>query len=141
MQNSPFAFSEHTSTPEAVELHEHYRILRTRLDEVEGGPLGVKYVKEVELGVKNVGKSMADWRVLLDPVKPISEDTWKIGEGPTLRLTLDKENSIKSISVRVKSLRKARKFLKMNGLLGEEKEDMLALHRGRVNNLNIRFVK
>ena len=138
---SPFAFTEHTSTPEAVDLHEHYSILRTRLDEVEGGPLGVRYVKEVELGVKNVGESMADWSVLLDPIKPIGEDTWKIGTGPTLRLTLDKENSIKSISVRVRSLRKARRFLKMNGLLGEERDGVVTLHRGEVNILDIRFVK
>jgi hypothetical protein len=138
---SPFAFSEHTSTPQAVNLQEHYRILRARLDEVNGGPLGVRYVKEVELGVKNVGKSMADWQVLLDPIKPIGEDTWNIGSGPTLKLTPDKDNGIKSISVKVRSLSRAKKFLKMNSLLGEEKEGMFALNRGKVNNLDIRFVK
>jgi hypothetical protein len=138
---SPFAFSEYTSTPKAVDLQEHYSILRARLDEMDGGPLGVRYVREVELGVKDVVESMADWQVLLDPIKPISEDTWKIGTGPTLRLTPDKDYGIKSISVKVRSLRRAKKFLKMNGLLGEEKEGMLALNRGRVNNLDIRFVK
>jgi hypothetical protein len=64
-----------------------------------------------------------------------------VGKGPALKLTHDKANSIKSISLRVKSLRTAKKFLKANGLLGEEKESMLTLHRGKVNDLDIRLVK
>ena len=136
----PLAFSALTTTPEAKDLDEHYSIMKGRLDGADGGPLGVRHVKEVELGVRDVEKSMAAWRSLIDPVKAVG-DVWKLGKGPALRLTPDKENSIKSISIRVKSLRKARSFLKANGLLGEEKEDQLSLNRGRVNNLDIRFVK
>lgn len=138
---SPFAFSEYTSTPEAVDLHEHYRILRPRLDEVDGGPLGVKYVKEVELGVNNVKESMTAWQKLLDPIKPTEEDTWKVGTGPRLRLTSGKSYSVKSISIKVRSLRAAKRFLKMNSLLGEVNWASISLNPEKVNSLNIKFVR
>jgi hypothetical protein len=138
---TPLAFSALTTTTEARDLDEHYGIMRGRLDLVEGGPIGVRYVNEVELGVKGVGKSMDDWRMLLDPIRPIGGDTWKIGAGPNLRLTPDKDYGVKSISVKVRSLRRAKKFLKLNGLLGEEGEDILSLRRGKVNDLDIRLVK
>jgi len=137
---TPLAFSALTTTPEARDLDEHYSIMKGRLDGADGGPLGVRYVKEVELGVNDVEGSRAAWQALLDPVKPV-KGVWRMGKGPALRLTPDKENSFKSISIRVKSLFKAKKFLEANGLLGEVSENTLSLNRGRVNDLDIRFVK
>jgi hypothetical protein len=137
---SPLAFSALTTTPEAKNLDEHYRIMRGRLNEVGGGPLGIRYVKEVELGVKGFIRDSREWQRLLDPIKPKGE-LWRIGKGPELRLTPEKNYSIKGISIRVKSLRVARKFLKLNGLLGEVNEGWVSLSRDRVNNLDLRFVK
>jgi len=136
---APLAFSALTTTPDAKDLDEHYEIMRKRLDVVGGGPLGIRYVKEVEFGVKDE-KSRAAWQALLSPVNPV-EDVWKLGKGPALRLSHDKENRINSISIRVKSLRVAKKVLKMYGLLGEADESMVALDKKKVNNLDIRFVK
>jgi hypothetical protein len=133
------AFPALTTTPEARDLDEHYSIMSKRLDAVDGGPLGVRYVKEVELGVKDE-KGRIAWQTLLSPIKQVG-NVWKVGKGPVLRLTPDKENSIKSISFKVMSLRRAKKFLKMNGLLGEEKENMASLNRSKINDLDIRFVK
>ena len=137
---TPVAFSALTTTPDAKNLEEHYEAMGKRLDAVYGGPLGVRYVKEVEVGVTNLVRGMAGWQALLNPIKPAGE-VWKVGNGPALRLTRGEESCIKSISVRIKSLRRAKKFLKMNGLLGEERGDTLSLRRDKVNGLDIRFVK
>ncbi len=136
---TPLAFSALTTTPDAKDLDEHYETMRKRLDAVGGGPLGIRYVKEVELGVKDE-RSRAAWQALLDPANP-KEDVWRMGKGPALRLTHDGDNYIKSISVKVKSLRLAKKVLKMYGLLGEANESMAKLNKDKVNNLEIGFVK
>ena len=132
------AFPALTTTPEARDLDGHYGIMRKRLDAVDGGSLGVRYVKEVELGVRDE-KDREAWQALLSPVKQVG-GVWKVGKGPALRLISD-ENGIKSISVKVRSLRTAKKFLRMNGLLGEERENIVSLNRGKVNDLDIRFIK
>jgi hypothetical protein len=137
---SPLAFSALTTTPEASTLDEHYRIMRGRLDAVDGGPLGVMYVKEVEVGVRDE-RSRAAWQALLDPVEPVGEDCWKIGRGPMLRLTRGSDNQMKSLTFRVRSLRKARTVLKSLGLLGDVGDEMVTISPERVNGLEFRVTK
>ena len=137
---TPYAFSTLTTTPEAKDIDEHRRIMEKRFKEVNGGVLGVRYIKEIELGVKDLKKDAREWQKVLDPIKP-KGDSWKIGKGPALRLTSDKNYSLKSISFKVKSLRVARKVLKTYGLLGDEGESVIRLDVGKVNGLDIRFVK
>lgn len=137
---TPLAFRSFTSVPEAKDLDDHNRILKAKFDAVGGGLVGAKGVKEIELGVKDLRKDMATWQTLLDPLKP-DGDSWKIGRGPTLRFTASNDYSIKSLSIKVKSLRTAKKVLKMHDLLGDVNDDLILMNREKVNNLDIRFVK
>lgn len=137
---TPYAFNLLTTTPEAKDVDEHRRIMEKRFNEVNGGLLGVRYLKEIELGVKDLKQDAREWQRLLDPIKP-KGGSWKIGKGPALKLTVDKDYSIKRISFKVKSLRVARKVLKMHGLLGDVDEGVVRLDKGRVNGLDIRFIK
>jgi hypothetical protein len=134
------AFRSFTSAPEAKDLDDHNRIMRARFDAAGGGLLGAKAVKEIELGVKDVKRDMRAWQTLLSPLEP-DGDSWRIGRSPTLRFTSSRDYSIRSVSIGVKSLRTAKKVLRMNGLLGEANENMVALDREKVNGLDIRFVK
>ena len=137
---APLAFSALTTTPEASTLDEHYRVMRGRLDAVDGGPLGVRYVKEVEVGVKD-NKSRAAWQALLDPVELVGKDCWKIGKGPMLRLTKSSDNRMKSLTFRVKSIRKARTVLKSLGLLGDVGDETVTINPEWVNGLEFRVSK
>lgn len=137
---TPYAFSFLTTTPEAKDVDEHRRIMEERFKMANGGILGVRYLNEIELGVKDLKQDAGEWQRLLDPIKP-REGSWKIGKGPALRLTADDCYSIKSISFKVKSLRVARKVLKTYGLLGDESEGMIKLDKAKINNLDVRFVK
>jgi len=137
---APLAFSALTSTPEAETLDEHYRIMRGRLDAVDGGLLGVRYVKEVEVGVKD-DSSMAAWQALLDPIKPVGETCWRIGKGPMVRLTGDSVNRIRSLTFRVRSIRRARMTLKALDLLGEVRDNTLTINPDVVNGLEFRITK
>jgi hypothetical protein len=138
---TPIAFSALTTTPEALDLEGHYKIMRRRLDALDGGPLGVMYVKEVELGAEDPGESTVMWQALLDPIKPVGEACWKIGKGPMVRLTGDSVNRIRSLTFRVRSIRRARMTLKALGLLGEVRDNTLTINPDVVNGLEFRITK
>jgi hypothetical protein len=138
---TPVAFPALTTTPEAEDLDQHYKIMRSRLDSLDGGCLGVRYVKEVELGAEKLRDCTRRWQAILDPVKPVSEACWRIGNGPMVRLTGDSVNRIRSLTFRVRSIRRARMVLKGLGLLGEVKGDTLTICPDKVNGLEFKLTK
>ena len=137
---TPTAFSM-TTTPTASNIIEHRSILKKELTKRKGGPLGIEYLNEIVLGVTDYNKSLQDWQNLLDPIKPISEGFWEIGNGPTLRIVSSSEYGIKSIVFKIKSLEQARNFLELHDMLGHVSDNSIMLNKRIFYGLNINLIE
>lgn len=103
-----------------------------------GGTLGIEYVKEVVLGVKNLEKKQFCWQNFLNPVLPTASVTWRLKEGsPVIRHIPSAENVIKALMLKVSSLEKAKKILAEHGLLGAEMKQQVCIKQSRVQGLDI----
>lgn len=96
--------------------------LQKRLKEIKGGPLGIEYIKELELRVKDKEKAIQKWQNLLSPHSFSPDGSFAIGDGPRLRMVESDKDYIHSIKIKVQSLDNAREFLSSRGLLGQNKK-------------------
>jgi hypothetical protein len=102
--------------------------LQKQLEEIKGGPLGIEYVKEVELRINDREKSLQKWQNLLKPHSLSPDGCFTVGDGPRLCMVESDKNSIHSIKIKVRSLDNARKFLSSRGLLGQDKKGYITLN-------------
>ena len=115
--------------------------LRADLQKHEGGPLGIEALNELVIGVKDMAAAQNDWSVLLGPVPPGQEPLWQIGSGPAIRLVAGKEDRLVLLRVKVKSLERARAFLKAENLLGFDAEHEISLASSHVAGADVRLVE
>jgi hypothetical protein len=124
--------------------HDNESLMATACEELErrrGGALGIRCVKEVTLGVTRIEEKQASWQNLLSPIKPIAPATWKVLDGPALRLVSASENRIESLVLRVSSLPEAKAFLAAKGMLGEVSGEHVCLNPSKAQGLDVRFVE
>jgi len=105
--------------------------LQKKLKEIKGGPLGIEYVKELELCVKDKEKALQKWQNLLSPHLFSSDGCFAIGDGPRLCIVESDKDYIHSIKIKVKSLDNARVFLSSRGLLGQDKRHSIKLNTNK----------
>jgi len=101
--------------------------LQKKLKEIKGGPLGIEYVKELELRVKDKEKELQKWQNLLSPDFFSSDGCFAVGDGPRLCIVESDKGNIHSIKIKVKSLDSAREFLLSRGLLGQDRRHSIKL--------------
>jgi len=106
-----------------------------------GGPLGIQSIVELGIGVSDITAAKRDWRILLGPPQAGEEFVWQLGAGPAIRLVAAPEDHLVLLRMKVKSLERARAFLKRENLLGLDTGHELALERSRVGPADIRFVE
>jgi hypothetical protein len=102
--------------------------LQKKLNEIKGGPLGIEYVKELEMRIKDKEKALQKWQNLLSPHLFSSDGCFAIGDGPRLCIVESEKNYIHSIKIKVKSLDNARVFLSSRGLMGQDKKFSIILN-------------
>lgn len=102
--------------------------LQKQLKESEGGLLGIEYVKEVELRVKDKEKALQKWQAFLSPRLFSSDGFFAVGDGPRLCIVESDKDYIHSIKIKVKSLDSARAFLSSRGLLGQDNKFSITLN-------------
>jgi len=102
--------------------------LQKQLIEIKGGPLGIKYVKKIELRVKDKEKALQKWQNLLMPHSLSPDGCFDIGDGPKLCIVESDKDYIHSIKIKVKSLDDAREFLSSRRLLGQDKKGSITLN-------------
>jgi hypothetical protein len=102
--------------------------LQKKLEEIKGGPLGIEYVKEVELRVKDKEKALQKWQNLFSPYLLSPDGCFAVGDGPRLCMVESDKDSIHSMKIKVRSLDKAREFLSSRGLLGQDKKVSINLN-------------
>jgi hypothetical protein len=119
------------------------RRLRTleQLRSGDGGPLSVHSIKEIVYGASDVKRMQLHWQKLLHPRQESSPGVWQVGAGPALRLIQADKDGIQGLVVNVKSIEKARRFLKEHGLLGAERPGALMVAGSQFEGLNVTLVE
>lgn len=109
-------FCEYHAGSEKMESWKKY--LQTKLDERNGGPLGIEYMSEIRLRLNE--SRIEDWRNLLFPVnKDTNNHAFVLGTGPAIRLVKSNDNCIDAIRFKVQSLDVALKYLKKCKIFGK----------------------
>jgi len=104
------------------------KTLQKQLEEIKGGPLGIEYVKKVELRVSDKEKALQKWQNLLSPYLFSPDGCFAVGDGPRLCMVESDRDSIHSIKIKVRSLDKAREFLSSRELLSQDKKVSIILN-------------
>src|SRR5262245_13663905 len=106
-----------------------------------GGEIGLDYVKEVVLGVTDFENRVTSWENLLNPIEPSSQATWRLENGPFIRLVPNQQNAIKTLALKVHSLAKAKAYLTKEGICGEVTKDYVCIAKSKTQGLDIRLVE
>lgn len=101
------------------------KMVQDALEKSQGGPAGIEYVSEILLLVKDKPGALKKWQKFLAPSNE-KNGCFKIGNGPAIRIAESEKNCVRSIKFKVKSLEKARQFLKSKKILGSEKKDTVS---------------
>jgi catechol 2,3-dioxygenase-like lactoylglutathione lyase family enzyme len=128
-------------SPDFWNVNEQRKRLREQLAARKGGPLGVDSVKEILIGTTDLEKATGLWQKLLDPTPASAPGVWQLGSGPAIRLVPAKENAIQGLVISVKSLAKAKAFLREKGLLGNNSDKEANVEPSKIEGLNIRLVE
>jgi catechol 2,3-dioxygenase-like lactoylglutathione lyase family enzyme len=131
--------SEYSST--YVNVDERRARLRAQLVDSGGGPLGVVDVEEVVIGAVDVEMARRLWRRLLDATPSATPDTWQIGAGPAVRLVPANENRVEALLIRVRSLERAKAFLRERHLLGVVGAEQVTIDPSKIGGLDLRLME
>lgn len=93
-------------------------------DQQQGGPLGIEYVSEITIFVKD-DANINIWEKLLSPVKKEKGNLFKLKKGLSIRLTISEADYISSIRFKVKSIDAARDYLKNENILGKDESGVV----------------
>jgi hypothetical protein len=115
--------------------------LREQLLSRQGGPLGVESVKEIEYGATDLKQSRRLWQRLMEPLQSSAPGVWQVGGGPDIGVVSAKENAIQGLIISVKSLSRARAFLKERGLLGPTTRGGVWIAPSKIQGLSIKLVE
>jgi hypothetical protein len=113
--------------------------LRSSLDAVQGGALGLKRVEEVRLGYLQK-QSLKRWDQLLSPARRVGYSRL-VGQGPALHFVRGGADDIREVVLRVESLERAKVFLQQHGLLGLATPDRLELAPEKAFGLRILLIQ
>ncbi len=104
-----------------------------------GGPLGVESVGEIILALRDFKGERSRWQELLAPIIPSSKAVWQLGNGPAIQLVPGRKDQILRMILNVKSLDRAKLFLREKHLLGPVSATEIALDPTAVQGLDIRI--
>lgn len=123
------------------DLDERRARIQRELQNHGGGPLGIESLMELEIGVQDMAAAQRDWGILLGPVREGQQRVWQIGSGPAIRLVAAQEDHLALLRVKVKSLQRARAFLKSENLLGLDAGGEISFEHSHVAGADIRLVE
>lgn len=101
----------------------------------QGGPLGMKGVKEIYIGYDSQER-LDRWINLLKPAER-KGNLWRLPEEPSIRLVEDELEDIRLLVFRVRSLEKATEYLKQQDMLGNQGKDSVEIARAKTGGLRI----
>ncbi|MEJ8818140.1 hypothetical protein [Lacibacter sp. H407] len=111
-----------------------------KLKEINGGKLGVLYLKEIVVSTIEF-KKYDEQFVKLPGVKKQKAGLFSFSEGPDLRLQQDAKNRIPKIVIVVESIKNAKVFLESKKLLGNVHSNSIFILPEAVDGLQIELVE
>lgn len=120
---------------------DEHRALINREESHAAGPLGIESVMELVIGAKDMAAAQLEWSILLGLVPPSQEALWRIGRGPAIHLVAAQQDHFILLRVKVKSLERARAFLRGQNLLGVDGEHEIAIDPAFIAGADIRLVE
>lgn len=121
-------------------IDEVHRIAHDELFRRHGGPLGVKGLKEIVMGVSDLAKATAQWRSLVAGGDQASDGLFAFGDGPSIRLVRAEQPGIIEAVISVRSLEEARRFLAARGLLEAGEGGRVSIARSAIGGLHVTLV-
>jgi len=114
-------------------IHKIYKVeptaMREKLEKdfknVNGGLLGIEYVSEIKIKLKNRAKALEKWQNLLKPYECFQDGCFDLGKGPSLRFLESDQDYIYSLKLKVQSLKKAGDYLSSKGLIHTKDNHMV----------------
>ena len=79
--------------------------------------LGIEYVKEISIGYKN-DHNLKKWKELISPSELINNMIWQVSNMLEFHFIKSNIREVQSITFKVKSLEKAKRYLLDNNLIG-----------------------
>jgi len=113
--------------------------LGNRLALNNGGPLGVLSIRQIIISAKNLETDTAAWDELLEKKVLTERHGYEIG--PVIRLTAGSIDQISEIVFKIKSLDRAKAFLKEHKLLGTSSSKEISIKPSKVQGLKIRLME
>jgi hypothetical protein len=126
----------HNTDPSAVRNQ-----LREALRKIDGGPLGIEYVSEVAIKVKERAKVLERWKDFFEPNEQIQDGCFHLGKGPNIRFLKSDSNCIYSLRIRIKSLEKAYGFLSSRGMVDRKNEHRIITNPNKTFGILFEFVE
>jgi hypothetical protein len=106
-----------------------------------GGPLGVKQLREIIVAVKDLSDGRKAWAKLLGAHSEKEPGLFIVGPGPAIRLTENQAEGIQEIVIEVSSLASAKNFLSSQNLLGNLSNERVTIQATAVQGLMISLVE
>lgn len=110
------------------------------LARARGGPLGVRGLKAIEVGVTDLKAARLEWLKLIDRPGQEQGDVFHFGAGPSVHLVNAGSPGIRGIVLQVDSLERARTFLAHRQMLGATTGDSIAIAPATIDGLTVTLV-
>ena len=114
------------NNPGRAKERQKHEALSSQVAANGGGPLGVEYVSEIQVGYTDP-VDVTVRKTFLAPAKQITPLQWQMVEGPTLRLIEGPRKEVKGIVFKVHSLETAADYLEVHNLLGRTSQDQIRI--------------
>jgi hypothetical protein len=99
--------------------------------------LGIRSVREIIIGTKDLPREKPLWEKLLMPLVPAAPGLLQAGTGPAIYLAADSTDRISRIVFVVESLDRAKTFLKDNRMLGTASKKEISINAPETRGLSI----
>ncbi len=106
------------------------------LRSINGGPLGILFLKEIVIGSTNMSLNSNEL-VKLPGINVSKGNVYGFKEGPSIRLTNSTTNGFDKIVIKVHSVDEARKYLKSHNLLGKSSKNSVSIDPTVIDGLMI----
>jgi hypothetical protein len=139
-----YAYGSFTNLPHWSEFrnHDEKRVAdRASLEAQAAVALGVQSVAEIVAGIKDIEEANRRWRNFLAPAMEAASNVWEIADGPRVRLVSATGNAIKTLVLKVSSLKRAETFLAESEMVGSIGKDGLTIAPEKIYGLDVRLVE
>lgn len=106
-----------------------------------GGSLGLLGVQEIQVGARDVDEASPAWDRFLRDVPKADTAAWRLADGLDLRMVPWGKDEIASLTLRVKSVERAKAFLEEAGIPALETLDGVALDPAVIQGLHFQLVE